>query len=72
MHLAALEQQREFMRYMNSSNERTKDHQAKLHGISARVDQLHENMNRLGLANLTRQSCRLHHLYVPAYTNVKL
>ena len=68
MNLASLEQQRELMRYMNSLNEwlghDVEDRQAELRGVSARIDQLHDALNRLGLA---RGPCRLHHLYVPAY-----
>jgi hypothetical protein len=68
MHLASLEQQRELMRYMNSLNEwlghDVEDRQAELRGVSARIDQLHDDMNRLGLS---RGPCRLHHPYVRAY-----
>ncbi len=52
MHLASLEQQRELMRYMNSLNEwlghDVEDRQAELRGVLARMDQLREDMNRLG------------------------
>jgi len=58
MHLAALEQQRELMRYMNSLNEwlgnDVEDRQAELRGVSARIDQLREDVNSLGLTGLTR------------------
>ncbi|KAH9169356.1 hypothetical protein EDB89DRAFT_1479631 [Lactarius sanguifluus] len=54
MHLASLEQQRELMRYMNSLNDwlghDVEDRQAELRGVSARIDQLHDDMNRLGLS----------------------
>jgi hypothetical protein len=76
MHLAALEQQRELMRYMNSLNEwlghDVEDRQAELRGVAARVDRLRDDVNRLGLTGLTRASRRLYHPYVPAYTNITL
>jgi hypothetical protein len=54
MHLASLEQQRELMRYMNSLNDwlgnDVEDRQAELRGVSARIDQLHDDLNRLGLS----------------------
>ncbi|KAF8270086.1 hypothetical protein EI94DRAFT_861058 [Lactarius quietus] len=53
MHLASLEQQRELMRYMNSLNEwlgnDVEDRHAELRGVSDRIDQLHDDLNRLGL-----------------------
>ena len=53
MHLASLEQQRELMRYMNSLNDwlghDVEDRQAELLGVSARIDQLHDDLNRLGV-----------------------
>ncbi|KAH9993287.1 hypothetical protein BJV74DRAFT_884401 [Russula compacta] len=53
MHLASLEQQRELMRYMNSLNEwlghDVEDRQAELRGISARIDQLRDDLSHLGL-----------------------
>jgi hypothetical protein len=68
MHLASLEQQRELMRYMNSLNDwlghDVEDRQAELHGVSARIDRLAEDLNRLGAS---RGPCRFHHLYVDAY-----
>ena len=68
MHLAALEQQRELMRYMNSLNEwlghDVEDRQAELRGVAARIDQLRDDVSRLGLFGLTRESCRLHHPHV--------
>jgi hypothetical protein len=66
MHLTALEQQHELMRYMNSLNEwlghDVEDRQAELHGVSAHIDQLCDDLNRLGL---TRGPCKLFHLYMP-------
>jgi len=63
MHLASLEQQRELMRYMNSLNDwlghDVEDRQAELRGVSARIDQLHDDLNRL-----TRGPCMLHTTYV--------
>ena len=71
MHLASLEQQRELMRYMNSLNEwlghDVEDRQAELRGVSARVDQLSNDLNRLGL---TRGPCKLYHLYLPHIANI--
>jgi hypothetical protein len=29
-------------------------------------------VNRLGLSGMIRESCRLHHPHVPAYTNITL
>jgi hypothetical protein len=53
MHLASLEQQRELMRYMNSLNEwlghDVEDRQAEIRGVSARIDQLNDDLNRMGL-----------------------
>jgi hypothetical protein len=53
MHLASLEQQRELMRYMNSLNKwlghDVEDRQAELRGVSHCIDQLHNDLNRLGL-----------------------
>jgi hypothetical protein len=76
MHLAALEQQRELMRYMNSLNEwlghDVEDRQAELRGVAARIDQLRDDVSRLGLFGMTRESCRLHHPHVPAYANITL
>jgi hypothetical protein len=61
MHLASLEQQRELMRYMNSLNEwlghDVEDRQAELRGVSARIDQLRDDLDRLGL---TRGPCKLY------------
>jgi hypothetical protein len=54
MHLASLEQQRELMRYMNSLNEwlghDVEDRQAEIRGVSARIDQLDGDLNRMGLS----------------------
>ena len=54
MHLASLDQQRELMRYMTSLNnwlERdVHDRQAELRGVSARVDQLRDDLDRFGAA----------------------
>jgi hypothetical protein len=36
--------------------------------VSARIDQLHVDVN-LNALGLTRESGRLHHPYVPAYAN---
>jgi hypothetical protein len=62
MHLASLEQQRELMRYMNSLNEwlghDVEDRQAELRGVSARIDQLRDDMSRL-----TRGRCMFHITY---------
>jgi len=63
MHLASLEQQRELMRYMNSLNDwlghDVEDRQAELRGVSARIDQLRDDLNRL-----TRGGpCMLHTTY---------
>ena len=70
MHLAALEQQRELMRYMNSWNEwigrDVEDRRAELRDVCARIDQLHQDVNRLGVTGLTGESCRLRHPYAPA------
>ena len=66
MHLASLEQQRELMRYMNSLNEwlghDVEDRQAELRGVSARMDQLRDDLNSLGVP---RGPCKLYHLYMP-------
>jgi len=63
MHLASLEQQRELMRYMNSLNEwlghDVEDRQAELRGVSARLDQLRDDLNRL-----TRGRCMFHTTYI--------
>jgi hypothetical protein len=68
MHLASLEQQRELMRYMNSLNEwlghDVEDRQSELRGVSARVDRLAEDLQRVGLS---RGPCRLHRPYFHAY-----
>ena len=77
MHLAALEQQRELMRYMNSLNgwlvHDVEDRQAERRSVAARIDQLLEDVNqRLGLTGMTRESCRLHHPYVPTFANITL
>jgi hypothetical protein len=66
MHLASLEQQRELMRYMNSLNEwlgrDVEDRQAELHSIFARLNQLRDDVNRLGFPG--GPGCRLHYTYV--------
>jgi hypothetical protein len=71
MHLASLEQQRELMRYMNSLNEwlghDVEDRQSELRGVSARIDQLRDDLNRLGLS---RGPCKLHHLYMSRVANI--
>ena len=71
MHLASLEQQRELMRYMNSLNEwlghDVEDRQSELRGVSARIDQLRDDLNRLGLA---RGPCKLHRLYLSHIASV--
>jgi hypothetical protein len=71
MHLASLEQQRELMRYMNSLNEwlghDVEDRQAELRGVTARIDQLHDDLNRLGLS---RGPCKLYHLYMSHIANI--
>ena len=63
MHLASLEQQRELMRYMNSLNEwlghDVEDRQAELRGVSARIDQLRDDLGRL-----TRGPCMFHPTYI--------
>ena len=65
MHLASLEQQRELMRYMNSLNEwlghDVEDRQAELRGITARIDRLSDDLDRLGVS---RGPCRLHYAYI--------
>jgi len=54
MHLASLDQQRELMRYMTSLNEwlgrDVTDRQAELRGVSARIEQLRDDLARLGAA----------------------
>ena len=69
MHLASLEQQRELMRYMNSLNDwlgnDVADRHAELRGVSDRIDQLAEDLNRLGVPR--GGPCRFHHLYPDAY-----
>src|SRR6266702_4602210 len=71
MHLASLEQQRELMRYMNSLNEwlghDVEDRQAELRGVSDRLDQLHDDLNRLGLS---RGPCKLCHFYMSHIANI--
>ena len=71
MHLASLEQQRELMRYMNSLNEwlghDVQDRQAELNGVNARIDQLRDGLNRLGLP---RGPCKLYHLYLSHILNI--
>jgi hypothetical protein len=65
MHLASLEQQRELMRYMNSLNEwlghDVQDRHEELRSVSDRLDQLREDVNRLGFP---RGPCKLHYAYV--------
>jgi hypothetical protein len=71
MHLASLEQQRELMRYMNSLNEwlghDVEDRQSELRGVTARMDQLRDDLNRLGM---TRGLCKLYYLYFPHIANI--
>lgn len=71
MHLASLEQQCELMKYVNSLNEwlghNVEDHQAYLRGVSARIDQHHDGLNRLGP---TRGPCKLYHLHMPHIANI--
>jgi hypothetical protein len=61
MHLAALEQQRELMRYMNSLNgwlgHDVEDRRTELRGVAARIDQLREDVNGLGLTGMSREPC---------------
>ena len=63
MHLASLEQQRELMRYINSLNEwlgyGVEVRQTELRGVSARIDQLRDDLHSL---DLTGGTCRLHRL----------
>src|ERR1700761_8337354 len=70
MHLASLEQQRELMRYMNSLNDwlgnDVEDRQAELRGVSARIDQLHDDMNRLGVPRGPMCKATLHHWHCTA------
>jgi hypothetical protein len=51
--LATVDQQRELMRYMRGLNEWLErdvhDRQSELRGVSARVDQLRTDLNRLGM-----------------------
>ena len=65
MHLASLEQQRELMRYMNSLNEwlghDVQDRYEELCSVSDHLDQLCEDVNRLGFP---QGPCRLHYTYV--------
>ena len=68
MHLASLEQQRELMRYINSLNEwlgyGVEVRQTELRGVSARIDQLRDDLHSL---DLTGGTCGLHTAYVLAY-----
>jgi hypothetical protein len=63
MHLASLEQQRELMRYMGSLNDwlgnDVADRQAEIRSIYDRLDQLRDDVNRMGYPR-----CRLHYIYV--------
>ena len=63
--LASLEQQHELIMYMNLLDEwlghNVKDSQAELHVVSAHIDRLHEDLNRLGL---TWGPCKLYHLFL--------
>ena len=43
------------------------DHQAELRGVSARIDQLSNDLNRLGL---TRGPCKLYRFYMPHIANI--
>lgn len=65
MHLASLEQQCELMRYMNSLNEwlghDVEDCQAELRGVSARIDQLHGDLNQLGVPRGPMCEATLHY-----------
>ena len=71
MHLASLEQQRELMRYMNSLNEwlghDVEDRQAELRGVTARIDELRGDLDRLGLP---RGPCKLYHFYMSHIANI--
>lgn len=71
MHLASLEQQRELMMYMNSLNKwlghNVEDRQAELRGVTARIDELRGDLNRLGM---TRGPCKLYHLYMSHIANI--
>jgi len=68
MHLASLEQQRELIKYMNSLNEwlghDVEERQTELCGVSDRIDQFRDDLNRL---DLTRGTCRLHTTHVLPY-----
>jgi len=68
MHLASLEQQRELMTYINSLNEwlghGVEVRETELRGISARIDQLRDDLHSL---NLIGGTCRLHTAYVLTY-----
>jgi len=68
LYIGKSEQQRELMRYMNSLNEwlghDVEDRQAELRGVSARMDQLRDDLDRLGLP---RGPCKLYHLYMPRF-----
>jgi hypothetical protein len=65
MHLASLDQQRELMRYMTSLNEwlgrDVSDRQSELRSVSARVEQLRDEIARLG-AGLSRPGMRVYTL----------
>lgn len=75
MHLASLEQQRELMRYMNSLNDwlghDVEDRQAELRGVSARIDQLHEDMNRLGVPRGQICKVTVHYRYSTALIDLR-
>ena len=70
MHLAALEQVRELMSYMNTLNEwlgrDVEDRQAEFRGIADRVDRLNDDIKRLGMT----RPCKLYRLYVPHIANI--
>jgi hypothetical protein len=56
--LASIDQQREIMRYMRALNEwldrDVRDRQSELRGVSARVDQLREDLGRMATGGQSR------------------
>lgn len=63
IHLASLEQQRELIRYMGSLNDwlgnDVADRQAEIRSIHDRLNQLQDDLNRLGYPR-----CRPHYIYI--------
>jgi hypothetical protein len=48
------------------------DRQAELRGVTARIDQLRDDVDPLGLSFLIRKPRRLHHPHFPAHTDITL